>query len=198
MGAYTPVPFIKRGLISRIEKKLIAPTIKALAKEDALYKGFLYPGLILTRKGPMVLEFNCRLGDPETQPLMFQLKSDIVDIFEAIADNKVGKAEFQWFKGSSVCVVLASAGYPGEYKKGNEIFGLKKISHKNDIIAFHSGTKLYGEKVVSYGGRVLGICARDSNLKGALKKAYNAIGRNGIYFEGMQYRKDIGKKGLKN
>lgn len=198
MGAYTPVPIVKRKLFTQIEKNLIAPTIRALAKEGVLYKGFLYPGIILTRKGPMVLEFNCRLGDPETQILMFQLKSDIVDIFDAIDNNKIGKEKFQWFNGSSVCVVIATAGYPGEYKKGNEIFGLKKISHKKDIIAFHSATKLQGENVVSYGGRVLGICARDLNLKGAIKKAYKAIGRKGIYFDGMQYRKDIGKKGLKN
>jgi len=172
--------------------------IKALAKEDALYKGFLYPGIILTKKGPMLLEYNCRLGDPETQPLMLLLKSDIVDVFEAIADKKIEKTKFQWFKESSVCIMTASAGYPADYKKGNEVFGLNKISRVSDIFAFHSGTKLYGEKTVSYGGRVLGICARDSNLKNAIKKAYKAIGKNGIYFEGMQYRKDIGKKGLKN
>jgi len=197
MGAYTPVPFVNKRMITKIEKKIVIPTIKAMAKEGTPYKGFLYPGLILTKKGPIVLEYNSRLGDPETQPLMMQLKSDIVDVFDAIVNGTVKRFKLQWHKGASACVVLASGGYPGEYEKGKEIIGLERLRKKENVVAFHSGTKKQGDKIVTNGGRVLGITSRGKNLKDALKKVYASIGPKGVHFEGMHYRKDIGKKGLK-
>ncbi|MCJ7740010.1 phosphoribosylamine--glycine ligase [Candidatus Microgenomates bacterium] len=197
MGAYAPVPFIDKKLISRIEKEIIGPTISAMAKEGCLYKGILYPGLILTKDGPKVLEYNCRFGDPETQPLMMMLKTDLIDIFEAVLKNKVKSLRIKWFAGSAVCVVLTSKGYPGNYEKGKEIVGLTNLDKKNDLQVFHAGTKIDNGKIVSSGGRVLGITGRDKNLRLVIKKVYKTIGKKGVHFSGMQYRKDIGKKGLK-
>jgi phosphoribosylamine---glycine ligase len=151
----------------------------------------------MTKDGPKVLEFNCRFGDPETQPLMMMLKSDIIDIFEVILKNKVKKLKLKWQKGSAVCVVLSSLGYPGDYEKEKEIEGFDKIKNEKDVFIFHSGTKKSGKKLVTNGGRVLGITARGMNLKDAIKNTYKYIGKNGVHFSGMQFRTDIGKKGLK-
>lgn len=195
MGAYTPVPFVDEKLIKQIEREIVAPTIKGMAKEGCLYQGILYPGLILTKDGPKVLEFNCRFGDPETQPLMMQLESDLVEIFQAQLKKRLKKEKIVFKKGFSVSVILASAGYPGEYKKGEVIFGLDKIKDEN-IQIFHSGTKELNKKIVTNGGRVLAVTAYGKTLKETIKKAYQNIGKKGVYFKGMQFRKDIGKKGL--
>lgn len=195
MGAYTPVPFVDKKLLKRIEKEIVEPTIKGMAKEGCLYQGILYPGLILTKDGPKVLEFNCRFGDPETQPLMMQLESDLVEIFQAQLKKRLKKEKIVFKKGFSVSVILASAGYPGEYKKGEVIFGLDKIKDEN-IQIFHSGTKELNKKIVTNGGRVLAVTAYGKILKETIKKAYQNIGKKGVYFKGMQFRKDIGKKGL--
>lgn len=196
MGAYAPLPFVRSKLIKRIEKEIVAPTIAAMAKEGISYQGILYPGLILTKEGPKVLEFNCRFGDPETQPLMTLLSTDIIDIFQAIIDKKVKGLKLKWNNGAAVCVVLTSKGYPAKYETGKKINGLIKIDDIKNIAAFHSGTKIINNNFVSSGGRVLGITARDKNLPFAIKKVYKYIGKNGIHFSGMHYRKDIGKKGL--
>ena len=202
MGAYAPVPFVSRALIKRIEKEIVGPTLKAMSEEGSDYHGILYPGIILTKDGPKVLEFNCRFGDPETQPLMMLLKTDIIDVFEAIVKKKVRNLKLDWYKGSSVCVVLTSKGYPGNYDKGKVIDGLLKPFVRgplaNAVSIFHSGTKKVDGKVVTNGGRVLGITARGNNLSSALKNVYKNIGKNGVHFSGMHYRTDIGKKGLKN
>lgn len=197
MGAYAPVPFVSKKLIKRIEKEIIAPTIKAMAKEGCPYKGILYPGLILTGSGPKVLEYNCRFGDPETQPLMTLLKSDIINLFWAIQKNKIRNIKLRWNKGSAVCVVLTSKGYPGDYEKGREIIGLEQLGGNENIVAFHAGTKQDGDKIITSGGRVLGITATGSSLKQAMENAYKYIGKRAVYFSGMHYRKDIGKKGLR-
>jgi phosphoribosylamine--glycine ligase len=183
-------------MIKRIEEEIVRPTIDAMAKEDCPYKGILYPGLILTKDGPKVLEFNCRFGDPETQPVLSLLRSDIMDLFEAI-QKKIRRLKLKWQKGAAVCVVLASKGYPGEYEKGKEIKGLEKLKEKKDIFTFHAGTKNINGKILTNGGRVLGITSVGKNLKQAIKKVYKYIGKKGVYFVNMHYRKDIGRKGLK-
>ncbi len=195
MGAYTPVPFVDGKLIKQIEKEIVAPTIKGMAKEGCLYQGILYPGLILTREGPKVLEYNCRFGDPETQPLMMSLESDLVEIFLAQQKKQLKKKGLVFKKGFSVGVVLTSAGYPGEYKKGDQIIGLDKVNDK-DIQVFHAGTKEVDKKIVTNSGRVLSVTATGSALEETIKKAYQYIGKKAVHFKGMQYRRDIGRKGL--
>lgn len=201
MGAYAPLPFVNKKLIQRIEEEIVKPTLKAMNKEEAIYQGILYPGLILTNDGPKVLEFNCRFGDPETQPLMALLKTDLLDILLAIKNKQVGKLKVKWHKGASICVVLTSKGYPRKYESGKEILGLPHSSSTRPglgetLTIFHSGTKYDNNRIVTNGGRVLGITARDKNLRLAIKTVYKYVGKKGIYFSGMHYRKDIGKKGL--
>ena len=200
MGAYAPVPFVDKKLIKRIEKDIVAPTISGMKKEGIPYEGILYPGLILTSEGPKVLEYNCRFGDPETQPILSLLKTDLIDILLAIKDKNIKNFNLHWYHGFAVCVVLASKGYPGVYKKGTIIHSLPKPFARgllaNAVMIFHSGTRQINNKVVTWGGRVLGITARGQNLKSAINKVYKHIGKKGIHFSGMHYRKDIGKKGL--
>jgi len=195
MGAYTPLPFVDKKMIKKIEKEIVEPTLKGMKKEGCLYQGILYPGLILTKEGPKVLEYNCRFGDPETQPLMMQLKSDLYEIFQALLKNKLKNKKLIFQKGFSMSVILASTGYPVSYKKGEEIFGLN-IKKNNHFQVFHSGTKEIDNKITTNGGRVLAVTVHGKTLKETMKKSYLAIGKNKIYFGGMQYRKDIGKKGL--
>ena len=195
MGAYTPVPFVDKELFKEIEKKIVEPTIEALAKEGCLYQGILYPGLILTKNGPKVLEYNCRFGDPETQPLMMQMESDLLEIFELQINKKLKNNKIIFKKGFSVGVVLASNGYPGIYKNGEVIYGLDKINDKN-IEIFHAGTKKSDNKIVTNGGRVLSVTAHGENLIETIEKIYKVIGKNGVHFKDMQFRKDIGKNGL--
>ena len=195
MGAYTPVPFVDKKLLKQIEKEIVAPTIKAMAKEGCLYQGILYPGLILTREGPKVLEYNCRFGDPETQPLMMQLESDLVEIFLAQQKKQLKNKKLVFKKGFSIGVVLASAGYPGEYKKGDQIHGLDKVKDE-DVQIFHAGTKELDKKIITSGGRVLTVTSHGQLLTETIKKTYQQIGKRSIHFKGMQYRHDIGKNGL--
>lgn len=195
MGAYAPVPVAGQKLIAEIEKKIVAPTISAMSKENSLYQGILYPGLILTKEGPKVLEFNCRFGDPETQPLMALLKTDLFQALMSIVENKVHKQKLSFKNGYSVCVVIASGGYPGHYKKGEVVYGLDKINDKN-IQVFHAGTAVQNHEVVTNGGRVLGVTAWGKDIRTAIQKAYSIIGKKDVYFKGMQYRKDIGKKAI--
>jgi phosphoribosylamine--glycine ligase len=151
--------------------------------------------LILTKDGPKVLEYNCRFGDPETQPLMMRLESDLVEIFLTQQKKQLKNKKLVFKNGFSVGVVLASAGYPGKYKKGDQIIGIDKVSDK-DIQIFHAGTKEVDKKIVTSGGRVLSVTVSGKTLKETIKKAYQYIGKKGIYFKGMQYRNDIGKNGL--
>ncbi len=197
MGAYTPIPYVDKKMIRKIELEIVKPTLKAMKKEGCMYKGILYPGLIITRDGPKVLEFNCRFGDPETQPLMMMLKSDIIELFEAIMNKRINKFKLKWYKGASVCVVLAAGGYPGDYEKGKDVKGLERYKDLKDVCAFHAGTNIIKGKIVTSGGRVLGVTARGKNLSMAMRNVYKIIGVDGINFSGMQYRKDIGRKGLK-
>src|SRR3989344_3946148 len=164
MGAYTPVPFVDKKLLKQIEKEIVAPTIKAMAKEGCLYQGILYPGLILTREGPKVLEYNCRFGDPEIQPLMMSLESDLVEILLAQQKNKLKNKKLIFKKGFSVGVVLASTGYPGDYKKGDQIIGLDKVNDRN-VQIFHAGPKEIDKKIITNGGGGFSRTPKRSNLK---------------------------------
>ncbi|MBI2616957.1 phosphoribosylamine--glycine ligase [Candidatus Gottesmanbacteria bacterium] len=196
MGAYAPVPFVDEKMILKIEREIVKPIIAGMKKERIPYEGILYPGLIITREGPKVLEFNCRFGDPETQPVLTLLKTDLLEILLAIKQKKVQNLKLSWNPGFAVCVVLASDGYPGNFKKGSVLVGLDKVNNVSDVHIFHSATTIRGERVVSSGGRVISVTAVGNTLNAAIEKAYLNIGKGKIYFPGMHYRHDIGKKGL--
>ena len=196
MGAYTPVPIIDRDMQDRIMKEVMLPAVNALKAEGCPYEGILYAGIMLTKEGPKVLEFNCRFGDPEAQPILMRLQTDILDIMNAVIDKKLDSIEIEWSDKASVCVVIASGGYPDKYTTGQSIKGLEDFNNMNDVVVFHAGTKFDGGNIVTAGGRVLGVTAIGVDLKNTIDKAYDGLNR--ISFEGMQYRKDIGRKGISN
>lgn len=191
MGTIAPFPFVKNNLMKLIEKTIVKPTLCAMAKEGASFTGVLYPGLILTPDGPKILEYNARFGDPETETYVRLLDSDILDIIDASIDHKLEKLEIKWKNISSCTIILASGGYPGNYKKGEVITGIDEAEMQPDIVVFHAGTKIVRQDLTTNGGRVLGVSATGDTLKEALQKAYKAIEK--ISFKGMQYRRDIGK-----
>ena len=196
MGAYSPAPIVTDELFAEIKDKVLSPMINGLAKEGKAYKGVLYAGLMITKEGPRVLEFNVRFGDPEAQAILPRLKTDLVDIIEAsISGNLASLGELEWKKEPCVCVVMASGGYPGDYKKGLEIKGLDEAEALKDVIVFHAGTKAQEGKVISEGGRVLGVTALGSNIEDAINRSYEAAAK--INFEGAYYRHDIGAKALR-
>lgn len=195
MGVVAPLAFVSSALVTRIEKEIVAPIIQGMAKEGRPFVGCLYPGVMLTSAGPKVFEINARLGDPEAQTYMRLLDTDLLDIFEACLDGTLKDLKIKWKNIFACNIALASGGYPGNYEKGKEIFGIDKVEKENDIIIFHAGTKIENSKLVTNGGRVLGVSATGNSLQEALDKAYKAIEK--ISFEGMQYRKDIGQKALK-
>lgn len=194
MGVIAPLPFVDDALLKRIEKEIVMPTINGMAKEGKPFIGILYPGIMLTKESPKVFEFNARFGDPETQTYMRLLDGDILDIVDASIDGKISTLEIKWKKLFACNIALASKGYPVIYEKGKIIKGIEEAEMQSDIIIFHAGTKMENNKLVTNGGRVLGVSATGNNLKEALEKAYKAIEK--ISFEGMQYRKDIGKSAL--
>lgn len=195
MGAYSPAPVITRDVERRIMDNIMKPLMKGLRREQINYRGVLYLGLMICDGMPYVLEFNCRFGDPETQPVLMRLNSDLFDILKATSQGKLRDIKVSWKRGSAVCVVLASNGYPGNYEKGKPIKGLELLKEK-DVFVFHAGTSLNenGEFITS-GGRVLGVTALGKDIKTAKENAYKAIKK--IYFEGMHYRKDIADKAIK-
>ncbi len=192
MGAYSPCPFYTEKLNQVILEKILKPILMGLKDEGREYKGILYAGLILTEEGPKVLEFNARFGDPETQVVLPRLKTDLVDIFEAILEGNLEKIKIEWKDNAAVCVVLASDGYPGKYFTGEVIDGLKELEKMQNIVAFHAGTKIVKDKVITSGGRVLGITAWDENISEARKRVYEGIKK--IKFKNMYYRRDIALK----
>lgn len=194
MGAYAPAPLVTKDLLRQIEEQIIAPTLRGMDAEGRKYKGCLYAGLMITQNGPKVVEYNCRFGDPETQVVLPLLDCDVAELLLAACNGTIGemRGEFGSRSHSAVCVVLASGGYPDAYPTGIDIRGLEQISAMNNVIAFHAGTKLQGDSLVTAGGRVLGITAMKHDLFGAIDDAYSAIGK--ISFAGMHYRRDIGKK----
>ena len=195
MGAYSPVPFYPDEFEKRVLKEILKPTVKGLQSEGREYKGVLYAGLILTKEGPKVLEFNARFGDPETQVILPRLKTDLIDILNAVIEETLHKINIEWEDNAAVCVVVASGGYPGKYQKGKVISGLERLEKMKDIIVFHAGTKLQDGKVITSGGRVLGITAWDKTISKTKERAYKGVKE--IYFEDMYYRKDIAVKAIK-
>ncbi len=193
MGAYTMDGMITPKYESIIVKDIVCPTIAGLSEEGIPYKGFLYFGLMLTASGPMVLEYNCRLGDPETQPIMMRMDFDLAVAFDAVASRRLEGIKPAWKPGASACVVMASRGYPESFESGKEITGLADAAALPDVAVFHAGTKREDDSVVTSGGRVLGVTATGDSLSHAIQRAYRATGK--IHFEGAQYRTDIGAKG---
>lgn len=193
MGAYSPAPVYTEALSAEVNKTIIEPTIAAMAAEGTPFTGILYTGLMLTEKGPRVLEYNVRFGDPETQPIMVRMKSDIVALFQACVDGKLDEATIEWHDEAAVCVIMASGGYPASSEKGVPIHGLDDIAAEEAIV-FHSGTAEKDGEIVTNGGRVLGVTAKDATIKGAIDKAYAAVEK--INFDHMQFRRDIGARAL--
>lgn len=200
MGAYSPAAVVTEAIHTRVMDEVIRPLINGLAKENKFYKGVLYAGIMLTKEGPKVLEFNVRFGDPETQAILPRLKTDLIDLCFAGIEDRIDEIKLEWKEKPSVCVVLASGGYPGEYKKGFEISGLEDALWEagGDTHIFHAGTKLQEAKdsYITDGGRVLDVVSLGDDIRQARDKAYKAIGK--IRFEGMHYRKDIGHRALKH
>jgi len=194
MGAYSPAPVVTPEMEKTILGCIIAPTLSAMAKEGKPYKGILYAGLMITDQGPRVVEFNCRFGDPECQPILMRMKSDIVDVIEATIDGSLDGFYIDWDERAAVCVVMAANGYPGPYEKGKLIKGLDDLKSRDDIIVFHAGTKTINNDTVTAGGRVLGVTALGEGIKEAIKNAYSAVDK--ISWDGACFRTDIGKKAL--
>ena len=194
MGAYSPVPLMTDELYLRVEKEILVPTVHAMNREDRPYKGVIYIGLMITSSGPMVLEFNVRFGDPEAQVILSRMKSDIVPIMLATITGELDKVDLEWYSQASVCVVMASGGYPGSYDNGKEITGLDLLKSREDISVFHAGTKSADGKVMTNGGRVLNVVACGEDIEDAQKKVYEAVSK--ISFEGAHYRRDIASKAI--
>ncbi len=200
MGAYSPAPVVTQSLFKEVLEKIVYRTIDGLAKEGIDYQGVLYAGIMITENGPKTLEFNVRFGDPETQAILPRLKSDLVEVMLAASEGKLSRVRaLEWNNHACICVVCASAGYPGNYEKGKEIFGLQETANLPDIAVFHAGTKLLiangKSHIVTNGGRVLGVTGLGNTIKEAIERTYKAAEK--ISFEGMYYRRDIGQKALK-
>ncbi len=195
MGAYSPATVITESLEAEIIKNIIKPVLKGLSRERINYRGIIYAGLMICDGKPYVLEFNCRFGDPEAQPVLMRLESDLFDALKATSQGKLKDIKLSWKKDASICVVLTSKGYPEAYEKDKPIKGLDSLNKSDDVMVFHAGTSLNDGKIVTSGGRVLGVTALGKDIKTAKQKAYNAIKK--IHFEGMHYRKDIGDKAIK-
>jgi phosphoribosylamine--glycine ligase len=190
MGAYSTEELLPEDLRETIRSTIVEPTLDGLARDGMRYQGFLYLGLMLTNSGPKVLEFNCRLGDPETQAILARLDFDLADVLNDVSKERLDPAKLRWKPGASACVVLTSGGYPGRFENGRRIDGLTAAGKIGGVKVLHAGTKLAGDGVVTSGGRVLSITAAAASLKAALASAYEAVSR--IHFAGMHYRKDIG------
>jgi phosphoribosylamine--glycine ligase len=190
MGAYCPTPLIDDKLMAVVQREVLVPTVDAMRREGVTFQGVLYAGLMLTAGGPKVLEFNTRFGDPECQPLMMRIRGDMIDILTATAQGKLDEVDLTWDERCCCCVVMCSGGYPGDYKKGIPITGIDDAERDPDVTVFHAGTTIKGGKLVTNGGRVLGVCAMAPTLKEAQQKANAACDK--IKFEGAFFRRDIG------
>ena len=194
MGTVAPNPYYTEKIANECMNKIFLPTINAMVKENRTFKGCLYFGLMITPDGPKVIEYNCRFGDPETQVVLPLLDTDLVDIFDAVINEKLSQIDIKWKNASSACVVLASGGYPKKYETGLKITGLNENGQLDDVKIYHAGTKLENNEFYTSGGRVLGVTAVSDTLKSAVDKAYGAV--NDIKFDKMHYRKDIGQRAL--
>jgi phosphoribosylamine--glycine ligase len=194
MGSYSPVPVMDAALKAEAVERVLRPTLAAMVKEGCPYSGVLYAGLILTREGLKVLEFNCRFGDPETQAILPRMQTDLVDVLEAAVCGRLESASIMWSDGKCVCVVMASGGYPGHYETGKVIEGLDEAAKVPGVTVFHAGTREQDGRIVTSGGRVLGVTAKGGDFGEAITRAYEGVGR--IHFDGAHYRKDIGRRVL--
>lgn len=195
MGAYSPAPIISDPAVrEKILREIVEPTIEAMRTEGRTYSGVLYTGLMITDKGIKVLEYNCRFGDPEAQPILVRMESDIVPVLTSVAEGNMGDTSLSWKDGASVCVIMASRGYPGEYEKGAEIPNTDKLEKISDIFLFHSGTKYVNNTLVSDGGRVLGVTSFAPTIRQARDAAYHGV--EILKDSGLYYRKDIASKAL--
>ncbi len=194
MGTVSPNPYYTDEVAKECMEKIFLPTIEAMNKEGRTFKGCLYFGLMITPKGPKVIEYNCRFGDPETQVVLPRLKTDIIDIFEAINEGTLSDLDIEWDDKACTCVIMASGGYPKSYPKGIEIKGLKD-GQLDGVTVYHAGTAIKDGKLVTAGGRVLGVTALGDTLSEALEKSYEGVKK--IEFENAHYRKDIGQRALK-
>jgi phosphoribosylamine--glycine ligase len=195
MGVYSTAEMLEPTMTEWILHHIAEPTVRGMAEENVPFTGVLYVGLMMTAKGPQVLEYNARFGDPETQAILVRLESDLVDAIDACIDGRLSETELRWAAGASACVIASSAGYPGSYKTGLPISGLSSAAQVPEVEVFHSGTAQVGDQIVTNGGRVLGVTARGDSLQQALGRAYEAIAQ--IQFEGIYYRHDIGHRALK-
>lgn len=192
MGTYSPAPFLTDAELAQVGAAVLDPWLKGCAAEGIDFRGIIYPGVMLTKSGPKVLEFNARFGDPETQVYLTRLENDLVELLKASVDGRLGEVELKWSQNASVCVVMASGGYPGSYPKGKVISGLETAGALSNTKVFHAGTALKDGSVVTNGGRVLGVTAWAPNLRAACDAAYAAVDK--ITFEGAQFRRDIAAK----
>jgi phosphoribosylamine---glycine ligase len=195
MGAYSTATIVDDKMRDWLVHHIAEPVIAGMKAEGAEYKGVLYCGLMMTARGPMVLEFNCRFGDPETQPILMRLESDLVEALEASVGGRVSEGDFRWSPDASACVVIASAGYPGTFEAGKKIAGLESVGAMEGVKVFHAATSRRDDVYFTSGGRVLGVTARAPDLATAVERAYAAVSMIG--FEGMHYRKDIAARALK-
>ena len=191
MGAYAPAPLCDAAMLKWVQENILQPTVDGMKKEGRLFKGVLYAGLMVTKKGPKVLEFNVRFGDPETQPILFLLENDLVAICNSVINETLDQIDLKWYQGYAVCVVIASAGYPDAYQKGKPIT-IGEVSELTKI--FHAGTKIDNGQLVTSGGRVLGVTSKGETVVKAIENAYSSIDK--VEFTGMQYRKDIGSRAI--
>ncbi len=195
MGAYSPAPVVTDELMNQITREILVPTVDGMNRNGTPYKGILYAGLMITGGGPRVLEFNVRFGDPETQPILMRLKSDLLEVLLAVCDGELDKVTLKWDPRPAVCVVMASEGYPGDYEKGRKIFGLDETGKLDDVVVFHAGTKEQDGDIVTNGGRVLGVTALGETVSKAKMRAYEAVDM--IKFDGAYCRRDIADKAIK-
>ena len=195
MGTFSPPQkLVTPEIVERIHREVMEPFMAGLKKDGLLFRGLLFPGVMVTQDGPKLLEFNCRFGDPETQVLLPRLKSDLVDLLEATIDSKLDTIQPEWDARAAVCVIMASGGYPGDYAKGKAITGIADAEALEGVTVFHAGTQRVEGEIVTSGGRVLGVTALGADLKAAQARAYEAVAK--IHFEGATFRRDIGAKGL--
>ena len=194
IGAYSPAPVVTDKLMDQITREVLVPIVDGMNRNATPYKGVLYAGIMVTQAGPRVLEFNCRFGDPETQPILMRLKSDLLEVMLAVCDGKLDEVTLEWDERPAICVVMSAGGYPGKYENGKEICGIADAMKLEDVMVFHAGTKLKDGKVVTNGGRVLGVTAMGSDVSAAKARAYEAVAL--IDFDGAYYRKDISDKAI--
>ncbi len=194
MGAYSPAPVVTPPIHGKAMAEVMHPTVDGMAAEGRPYRGVLYAGLMIDGERVKTLEFNARFGDPECQPLLMRMKSDIVPVLMAVAAGNLNGIEIEWHDKAAVCVVMASQGYPGDYRKGDEIFGLEEAERIEDLVVFHAGTAFKDGKIVTNGGRVLGVTALGGTVQEAIDRAYR--GAAAITWEGVHFRRDIGRKAI--